>query len=141
MKTNHRRALRAALYLMLFLGISACSGDDTVTGDSDEGGADVITDVGPDASDERLDDEDVEGIDGVDSGPPGDVDVDPEPDVEDGTSTGFSMQGQLVPTGGMSMSDSMTLSGHLSPMMPKQTSSSDSFELILTPAVSKTNDD
>ncbi len=53
-------------------------------------------------------------------------------------SSGLTLEGELVPSGGLSMSENYTLSGQLSPAMPKQNSASANFRLELTPAPAET---
>lgn len=121
-----------ALCVCLSLTSAACSGEpdgnpgaETDSGHTEDGGADAA-DAGSDADTGPK----------TDSG--SDADADTRTDVDSGTATGLILQGELVPTGGMSLSQSFTLSGHLSPGMPKQKSASASFQLELTPATGET---
>ena len=47
--------------------------------------------------------------------------------------TGYKLSGQLVPSGGFSMSDTYTLSGSLSPGVAPSEQKSNSYHLTMTP--------
>ena len=118
-----RRACLAAICVCALLALAACSDDPSAKGS--DTGVDAYTDVS-----------------GPDTGPDADPDIN-EPDAGPGAdldpSTGLSLQGQLVPTGGLSMSATYTLSGHVSPALSEQTSKSSNFRLTRTPAPSETD--
>ncbi|RDV37657.1 hypothetical protein DV096_14230 [Bradymonadaceae bacterium TMQ3] len=72
--------------------------------------------------------------------PTGDA-TDNTPDTGESDTTspeGLSLQGELVPSGGVSMSSSYTLSGQLNPAAPRLKSESANYRLELTPASSTT---
>lgn len=136
MHLKTHRAYLASLCVVLLLVAAACS-DDPVDGEKEarDTGADISADVGPgeDINNRPGEDVDVSVEEDADIGPGGDVDT----DTDTGIATGLRLEGQLVPKGGLSMSSSFTLSGHLSSGMPLQKSSSASFRMELTPAQSE----
>ncbi len=75
----------------------------------------------------------------ADTGPSADAGPGPDTGPDASSSSGFHLHGQLVPSGGLSLSHSFTLSGHLSPGHPPTKSTSASFQLELTPAHMETS--
>ncbi len=144
MNPIRHRAPWASLCVCLLLAVSACSDDPGGGGGPANPDADVSADAGPDVDemDAEVDADAEPGAD-ADAGPQTDADAGPQTDADadtdGGTATGLRLEGQLVPTGGLSMSSSFTLSGHLSPGTPDQKSSSANFQLELTPAPARTD--
>src|SRR5690554_1123495 len=125
-------AMVAGLTVLLVFALSGCS-DDTSSGDGKN--PDLSQDVSSDGSgsdvDAVADPDTVDDPDAVDN--PDAVD---DPDVH--IAPGFQLSGQLVPTGGLALSNGFTLSGHLSPAMAEKTSSSASFSLKIKPINAQT---
>ena len=114
-----RASKAGALLCLLLLGASvACSSDPGVDRPPDAGDN---VEPGSDAGDPDTSDPDT-----------GEPDAD-DPDTGEPDDEGLVLEGHLVPSGGMSMSSSFTLSGQLAPNMPGTTSSSSNFVLEQSP--------
>ncbi len=119
MKFCSPRAAGVLLCLLTIATFAACSSDpDTHTPDTGEN-----IEPGPDTGEPDTSEPDT-----------GEPDTG-EPDTGEPDDEGLVLQGHLAPSGGMSMSNSFTLSGELAPNMPGTSSSSSSFVLEQTPPI------
>ncbi len=133
------RPALATVFLLVLITTSACSGCDTDNnGDlpdagTIDAGSDAMPGVDAPSSDDAGSPDDMERSTDVNSAPDADMGRDATVDPDGGMASGLRLQGQLVPGGGYSMSNSFTVSGHLAPGWREQTSTSASFRLELSP--------
>lgn len=116
------------LFIVLWFAVSGCSSNPEFKEvmDSDVGENTPDDDSGPGAGADAADQTDTTDSPDTD-----------RPDV--GPASGFQLRGQVVPTGGLSMSNGFTLSGYLSPGTSGRTISNANFSLTLTPVSSQTS--